>query len=309
MTTFSLAIHGGAGTILKKNLTIEIETNYLNALDRAIEVGYSILENGGSSLDAVEKAVIALEDNPLFNAGKGSVFTENEQHEMDAAIMDGFQKKAGAVALVTGVKNPISLARLVMEKSGVVFLAGQGAVAFAKQNNCRFESENYFYDAFRHHQWMEVKNSGAIQLDHTPSEDKKFGTVGAVALDKYGNVAAATSTGGLTNKKQGRIGDSPIIGVGTYANNSTCAVSCTGSGEFFMRGVVAYDVSCLMEYKGLSLKEACDEVIHSRLIQLGGLGGLIGVDSLGNIALSFNTEGMYRGYKSSNGNTYKGIYT
>ena len=307
MSKISIAIHGGAGTILRKDLTPEKETAYLAALNDALTAGYLVLEKGGSSLDAVEQAVISLENTPLFNAGKGSVFTEKGTHEMDASIMEGKTKMAGAVSLITGIKNPVSLARLVMEKSEHVFMAGAGALEFAKIHHCPTKAPEYFYDDFRHKQWLEVKGSDTFQLDHASTKDKKFGTVCAVAIDVNGNIAAATSTGGMTNKKFGRVGDSPMIGAGTYANNETCGISCTGSGEFFIRGVVAYDVSCLMEYKGLSLQEACDTVVKDRLLKIGGDGGLIGVDKFGNLAFSFNTEGMYRGKKTSK-ETYVGIY-
>lgn len=307
MSKIAIAIHGGAGTILRKDLTSEKEVAYKAALNHALAAGYAVLEKGGSSLDAVEQAVISLENTPLFNAGKGSVFTEKGTHEMDASIMEGKTKMAGAVSLITGIKNPISLARLVMEKSEHVFMAGSGALEFAKLHHCPTETPAYFHDDFRHKQWLEVKGSDTFQLDHAANKDKKFGTVGAVAIDVNGNIAAATSTGGMTNKKFGRVGDSPMIGAGTYANNETCGVSCTGSGEFFIRGVVAYDVSCLMEYKGLSLQEACDTVVKDRLLKIGGDGGLIGVDKFGNLAFSFNTEGMYRGKKTSE-ETYVGIY-
>lgn len=301
----SIAIHGGAGTLIRGKMTPEKEKSYRNTLQAALDGGYAILNNGGTALDAVEKAVIIMEDSPLFNAGKGSVFTANGTHEMDAAIMEGKNLQAGAVSLITGIKNPVSLARLVMEKSPYVLLAGQGAMDFAKYHDFKFEEEEYFYDEFRFQQWQEIKDSDKIKLDHS---DSKFGTVGAVACDLNGNVAAATSTGGMTNKNWGRIGDSPLTGIGNYANNKTCAVSCTGSGEYFMRAVVAYDVSCLMEYKNLSLKEAAEEVIHNRLLKLNGDGGLIAVDSSGNIALPFNTEGMYRGLRTSTGENKVAIY-
>ncbi|MFK7757642.1 MAG: isoaspartyl peptidase/L-asparaginase family protein [Flavobacteriales bacterium] len=291
----SLAIHGGSGTILKSMLTTEQEIAYRAALELSLDRGKVILENGGSSLDAVSASVAVLEDSHLFNAGKGSVYTSVGTQEMDASIMNGADQKAGAVAMVKGVKNPIKLARLVMEKSEHVLLAAEGAEEFAKAQGVTFESPEYFHDEFRYNQWQSVKGTDKTQLDHTPIVDEKFGTVGAVAVDASGNVAAATSTGGMTNKKFGRVGDSPIIGSGTYANNKTCAVSCTGSGEYFLRGVVAYDVSCLMEYKGLSLAEATKTVIQDRLLKLGGDGGLIAVDQLGNVSLEFNTEGMYRG--------------
>lgn len=308
INNFSLVIHGGAGTIFKKDMTSEKEASYKSVLNNALEVGFNILSKAGSSVDAVEQAIIVLENSPLFNAGKGSVFTNKESHEMDAAIMEGKEKKAGAVSLINGIKNPISLARKVMEKSEHVFLAGDGAMEFAKLNNCKMESAEYFHDDYRYKQLQSVKETNSFQLDHFSIKDEKFGTVGAVAIDSFGNIAAATSTGGMTNKKFGRIGDSPIIGSGTYANNNTCGVSCTGSGEFFIRAVVAYDVSCLIEYKNLSLQVACDTVIHDRLLKIGGDGGLIAIDKNGNICFSFNTEGMYRGYSLSNGKTFTGIY-
>lgn len=306
--TFSIAIHGGAGTLLKGQMTEEKEAAYKNALERALTEGYKVLENGGTSVDAVEKAVIILENSPLFNAGKGSVFTAEGTHEMDAAIMEGNKLQAGAVSLITGIANPISLARTIMDKSEHVFLAGEGALEFAKINGFTLEPESYFYDELRYNQWQEIKGSDNFQLDHSVKKDSKFGTVGAVACDKNGNVAAATSTGGMTNKKWGRVGDSPMIGSGNYANNKTCAISCTGSGEFFIRGVVAYDVSCLMEYKGMSLEDASSEVINKRILEIGGDGGLIAVDAKGNISMPFNTEGMYRACKSSNGLEEIAIY-
>lgn len=308
MKTFSIAIHGGAGTLVKGMMTPELESKYKIALKLALDSGYSILEKGGTATEAVEKAVIVLEDSPLFNAGKGSVFTATESHEMDASIMDGKTLNAGAVSLISGIKNPIRLARDVMEKSEHVFLAGAGAMQFAKELNYPTENKSYFYDEFRHNQWLEIKDTDNFQLDHATKKDSKFGTVGAVACDQNGNIAAATSTGGMTNKKWGRVGDSPMIGCGNYANNKTCAISCTGSGEFFIRGVVAYDVACLIEHKKLSLEKACDEVINKRILEIGGDGGLIAVDTHGNIAMPFNTEGMYRACKSSNGKEEVSIY-
>ncbi len=308
MNPFSIVIHGGAGTLLRGQMTADKEAAYKNALAHAINAGHAILANGGHAIDAVNVAVQSLEDSPLFNAGKGSVFTAAGTHEMDASIMDGATLKAGAVSLVTGIKNPIHLARDVMEKSGHVFLAGEGAMAFAKSLDYEILEEDYFYDPLRYAQWQELKGSVDYQLDHSTSKKSKFGTVGAVACDKNGNLAAATSTGGMTNKKWGRIGDTSIIGAGNYANNATCAVSCTGSGEYFIRGVAAYDVSCLMEYKGLSLKKAAEEVIHTRLLKAGGDGGLIAVDNQGNVALPFNTEGMYRAYHTSVGEDKIRIY-
>ncbi|MEZ4803363.1 MAG: isoaspartyl peptidase/L-asparaginase [Gelidibacter sp.] len=308
MNNFAIAIHGGAGTLVKGMMTPELEARYKSALKNALSEGYNLLGHGGTALDAVELAVKLLEDSPLFNAGKGSVFTAEETHEMDASIMDGKTLNAGAVSLITGIKNPVSLARDVMEKSDHVFLAGEGAMQFAKQLNYNLEDASYFYDEFRHKQWLEIKDTDQFQLDHSKKKDSKFGTVGAVACDKDGNIAAATSTGGMTNKKWGRVGDSPMIGAGTYANNKTCAVSCTGSGEYFIRGVVAYDVSCLMEFKGLTVEEASNEVIQKRVLEIGGDGGLIAIDSKGNIAMPFNTEGMYRAFKTSKGAQKISIY-
>jgi len=308
MNTFSIAIHGGAGTLVKGMMTTELEKQYKAALKEALYAGYSVLESGETSIEAVEKAVIVLEDSHLFNAGKGAVFTADETHEMDASIMNGKNLNAGAVSLISGIKNPISLAYDVMEKSEHVFLAGEGAIQFAKMNNFAIEPASYFYDDFRHKQWLEIKDTDSFQLDHSKKKDSKFGTVGAVACDADGNIAAATSTGGMTNKRFGRIGDSPVIGAGNYANNKTCAISCTGSGEFFIRGVVAYDVACLIEHKEMSLLEAANEVIHKRILEIGGDGGLIAVDSKGNVAMPFNTEGMYRATKSSNGKEEISIY-
>lgn len=308
MNNFSLAIHGGAGTLLRGQMTPAKENEYTAALQQALDAGHIILRKAGSALDAVEAAVRVLEDCPLFNAGRGSVFTADGTHQMDAAIMEGRNRNAGAVSLITGIRNPISLARDVMEKSNHVFLAGDGAMHFAKTLGYTLEEPSYFHNDLRHKQWLDLHDSEAFQLDHSDKKDSKFGTVGAVACDVHGNLAAATSTGGMTNKKWGRVGDSPMIGAGTYANNATCAISCTGSGEFFIRGVVAYDVSCLMEYRGLSLADAAHEVIQNRVLQLGGDGGLIAVDAQGNIAMPFNTEGMYRGFVTSGGKTGVAIY-
>jgi L-asparaginase / beta-aspartyl-peptidase len=303
----SIVIHGGAGTILRSTMTPDKEKAYQKALSEALNLSYQILENGGTALDAVEYAVCALEDCPLFNAGKGSVFTATGEHELDASIMDGKTLGAGAAAGVKGVKNPVSLARLIMEKSGHVILASKGAEEFAKSMNCEFCDEDYFYDEFRFQQWQDLKDTDSFQLDHSKDE-RKFGTVGAVAFDKDGNLAAATSTGGMTNKRFGRVGDSPIIGAGTYADNRYCAVSCTGSGEFFIRSVVAYDVCAQMQYGGNSLDDACKNTIHKRLGEIGGDGGLIAIDNAGNICMEFNTEGMYRACKNSNGIEQISIY-
>jgi beta-aspartyl-peptidase (threonine type) len=295
MGNIVIAIHGGAGTILRSAMTPEREKAYQAALTAALHAGYDVLKKGNSSLDAVQAAVIALEDSPLFNAGKGSVFTHDGSHEMDASVMEGRTLMAGAVAGVQNVKNPVLLARTIMDESEYVFLSGKGAEEFAVKKNIQMENDDYFFDKFRYDQLIEIRGKGTVQLDHS---DKKFGTVGAVATDVHGNLAAATSTGGMTNKHYNRIGDTPMIGSGNYANNNTCAVSCTGHGEYFIRAVVAYDVSCLMEYKGLSLKDACNQVVHDKLLKIGGEGGLVAVDRNGNYELVFNSEGMYRGFKN-----------
>src|ERR1700741_1267329 len=308
MSKYAIAIHGGAGTILKSTMTAEKELAYKTALQDAIVAGENVLKTGGSSLDAVEKAIISLENNPLFNAGKGAVFTNSGKNEMDASIMNGKDLTAGAVAGITNIKNPISLSRAVMEKSEHVFLAGPGAIEFAKKINAEFAPDDYFFVQMRYDQLQKAKESDTMILDHTDDNEKKFGTVGAVALDLNGNIAAGTSTGGMTNKKYGRVGDSPVIGAGTYANNNTCALSCTGHGELFIRSVVAYDISCLIEYKGLSLKQACDLVVMDKLVKIGGEGGLIALDSKGDIELPFNSEGMYRAKKTSDSDIYIGIY-
>ena len=307
MSKYAIAIHGGAGTILQSEMTAEKEKAYKDGLQEAIEAGEKVLSAGGSSLDAVQSAIIKLEDNPLFNAGKGSVFTNEGKNEMDASIMEGLTLKAGAVAGVANIKNPIVLAGAVMDKSEHLLLAGKGAVEFARRNNIEMMDDDYFRTMQRWQQLEQAKAEGTILLDHTKANNKK-GTVGCVALDIQGNIAAGTSTGGMTNKMFGRVGDSPIIGAGTYANNKTCAVSCTGHGEFFLRAVVAYDISCLMEYKGLSLKEACALVVHDKLVKLGGEGGLIALDAIGNIELSFNSDGMYRAMKKSDEALFIGIY-
>lgn len=292
-----ISIHGGAGTILKSKMTPEKEENYINALKEALLAGWEILQSGTSSLDAVQESIRIMEDNPLFNAGKGSVFTNEGNHKMDASIMDGKTLKAGAVSSICNVKNPVLLARKIMDESEFVYLSGKGAEEFAKLINLKFEKDEYFYDEFRYQQHQKALLENRIQLDHYENEDdteKKFGTVGAVALDSKGNLAAGTSTGGMTNTKFGRIGDSPIIGAGTYANNKTCAVSCTGDGEYFIRSVTAYDVSALMEYRSLSLEEATKIVVHEKLKQIKGEGGLIAIDRNCNIQMSFNSQGMYR---------------
>ncbi len=303
-----IAIHGGAGTILKEELTDDLENKYKNGLENALSKGREVLEKSGSSIDAVSRAVVELENNPLFNAGKGSVFNHLGKHEMDASIMNGKDLNAGAVCCIDRFKNPIIVARHVMENSEHVMLTGKGAIQFAKEMKCETAEETYFFDQFRYDQWLSIKDSDQFQLDHSKKNPKKFGTVGAVALDMQGNLAAATSTGGMTNKKYGRIGDSSLIGAGNYANNNTCAVSCTGSGEFFIRQVTAYDVSCLMEMGQMDLKTATSRVIHDRIKKIGGDGGLIAIDKKGNIEMPFNTEGMYRASWSKNENTLIAIY-
>ncbi|MEO8765368.1 MAG: isoaspartyl peptidase/L-asparaginase [Ginsengibacter sp.] len=310
----SIAIHGGAGTILQELMTAEMEASYRRALQDALDAGYAVLATGGTATQAVKAAVLVMEDNALFNAGKGSVFTKEGLHEMDAAIMDGVSLNAGAVAGVRNIRNPIELASEVMLHSGHVFLCGKGAYDFAVRQGIKVEPDEYFYADFRYNQWQEVRDSDAYQLDHTiekanrSPEGKKFGTVGAVACDSAGNIAAATSTGGMTNKQFGRIGDSALIGAGNYANNKTCAISCTGHGEIFIKAVAAYDVSCLMEYKNRTLREACDEVVMKKLVAMQGEGGLVGMDRKGNAALVFNSAGMYRGLKDSEGLNVIAIY-
>jgi L-asparaginase / beta-aspartyl-peptidase len=314
MQKFSIAIHGGAGTIIKEDMTPELEAEYRKALKESLEAGYSVLSAGGSAVDAVKAAVVVMEDNVLFNAGRGSVFTNKGLHEMDAAIMNGNTLNAGAVAGVRNIRNPVNLAEKVMLHSGHVFLSGEGANEFAVTQGMKLEPDEYFYSDYRYNQWQEIKDSDSYQLDHSVDKtestlkDKKFGTVGAVACDSHGNVAAATSTGGMTNKQYGRIGDSPMIGAGTYANNKTCAISCTGHGEIFIKAVAAYDVSCLMECKNMNLQEACEEVVMKKLVALNGDGGLIGVDAKGNAAMVFNSAGMYRGFKNSDGDYLIAIY-
>jgi len=309
-STYSIAIHGGAGTILKSEMTLEKELAYKAALTQAIQSGEKILMQKGSAIDAVEAAIVELENSPLFNAGCGAVFTHQETHEMDASIMRGDNLMAGAVAGIKNIKNPILLSRKVMENSEHVMLCGEGAGIFAKKMGFEFTPDSYFFTEQRHEQWKKAVAEDTIALDHNiKTNEKKFGTVGAVALDLYGNLAAGTSTGGMTNKKYGRVGDSPIIGAGTYANNTQCAISCTGHGEFFIKAVVAYDVFCLMEYKQLSLVEACHMVVRDKLVKIGGEGGLIAVDKEGNMSLCFNSDGMYRASVGLNKPLFIGIYT
>jgi L-asparaginase / beta-aspartyl-peptidase len=314
MKPFSIAIHGGAGTILKEDMTPELEAAYLKGLDDAVSAGYAVLEEGGSAVNAVKAAIVTLEDNLLFNAGRGSVFTKKGVQEMDAAIMCGIEKEAGSVAAVKNVRNPIELAAEVLLHSNHVFLSGKGANDFAIKQGIKLEPDEFFFSQFRYDQWKAIRDSDNYSLDHTHQgleelmKDKKFGTVGAVACDAEGNIAAGTSTGGMTNKKYGRIGDSPIIGAGTYADNKTCAISCTGHGEPFIKAVAAYDVAARMEYKNLSLHDAMNEVVHGKLIEMDGEGGMIGIDANGNVAMMFNSAGMYRATINTKGEKSIGIY-
>jgi beta-aspartyl-peptidase (threonine type) len=312
----TLVIHGGAGNITPAIMSEEQEEQYRAGLKNALDTGYAILNGGGTSMDAVVAAICALEDEPLFNAGRGAVFTKKGLNEMDAAIMDGSNLMAGAVAGVRNIKNPIRLAREVMLHSGHVFLSGNGAAEFALAQGIEIMPVAYFFNKSRYDQWVEIRDSDFYQLDHKednlkgplPNTDHKFGTVGAVACDAQGNIAGGTSTGGMTNKRFGRIGDSPVIGAGTYANNRTCAISCTGHGEYFLRAVVAHDVSCLMEYKGLSLHDACNTVIKNKLVKMGGEGGLIAVDAQGNYDFCFNSAGMYRAVRNNEGKEEVAFY-
>lgn len=317
----AIAIHGGAGTITKSSMTPEVEKQYRDELTEALLAGYTVLKNGGSSLDAIESAIHVMEDSPLFNAGKGAVFTHEGTNELDAAIMDGSTLKAGAVAGLKHIKNPISLARLVMEKSPHVMMVGSGAESFALSQGMDTVPQSYFYTERR---WQSLQRAleedkkledslkrGKKINELLPSPETpghKYGTVGCVALDNRGMLAAGTSTGGLTDKRYGRVGDSPIIGAGTYANNATCAVSATGTGEYFIRSVVAHDISALMEYKGMSVQDAADEVVMKKLVAMQGDGGVIAMDHNGNIAMPFNTEGMYRAYINKDGKPVVLIY-
>ncbi|HEX8255797.1 MAG TPA: isoaspartyl peptidase/L-asparaginase, partial [Thermoanaerobaculia bacterium] len=296
-----LVIHGGAGTITRQSMTAEVEKQYREALELALKTGHAILAKGGSSLDAVEATIRVMEDSPLFNAGKGSVFTHDGKNEMDASIMDGRTKAAGSVAGVTIIRNPITAARAVMEKSEHVMMVGRGAELFATQQGLEIVDPSYFWTERR---WKSLQNELMKEKPRAVldfADEKKFGTVGAVALDQKGDLAAATSTGGMTNKKYGRVGDAPIIGAGTYAENESCAVSATGHGEFFIRWTVAYDIAALVKYRGLSVAEAGNEVIHKKLAPVKGEGGVIILDRQGNFAMPFNSEGMYRGNIGTDG--------
>ncbi|MFC5271425.1 isoaspartyl peptidase/L-asparaginase family protein [Adhaeribacter terreus] len=311
----TLVIHGGAGNISKQNLTPEKEKAYQEGLNAALTAGYAVLEKGGTSLDAVEAAIRVMEDNPLFNAGKGAVFTNDGKNELDAAIMDGATLKAGSVAGVSTIRNPVSAARAVMERSPHVMLVRRRAEKFAQEQKLEIVSPEYFYTEPRYKQLQKAREEDNQKLDHSSDttgstlpillEGKKFGTVGAVALDKYGNLAAATSTGGMTNKRYGRVGDAPIIGAGTYANNQTCAVSATGHDEYFIRYTVASDISALMQYKHKSVGKAAEKVVLEKLVKAGGEGGVIALNRKGKFAMPFNSSGMFRGYKNANASEVK----
>lgn len=325
--TFGIVIHGGAGTILKENMTDSLEKAYQIKLEEAIRVGHELLKNGGSAMEAVTKTINVLEDSPLFNAGKGAVFTHEETNELDASVMDGSNLNAGAVAGVTRIKNPINLALEVMNNSPHVLLAGKGAETFAQEKGFEMMDPSYFYTENRFQSLQKVKqremalrpfssaqDSGTLaqelinNFDDPFIKNSKFGTVGCAALDKNGNLAAGTSTGGMTNKRWNRIGDAPIIGAGTYANNATCAVSSTGWGEYFIRAMVAHDISAMMEYKGISLEEAAVDVIQNKVPELGGNGGIVAIDKDGNVSMEFNTAGMYRAHMNAEGVLVIGIY-
>lgn len=310
-----MVIHGGAGTILKKNMTPETERAYRDVLEDSLRRGLDILKKGGTSLSAVETAIKVMEDSPLFNAGKGAVFTHDGRNELDASIMDGKSRAAGAVAGVTIVKNPISAARAVMEKSPHVMMAGRGADLFATQQGLEIVDPSYFWTERR---WKDLqrklmeeekaRKSSENRLREATFSEHKFGTVGAVAVDQSGNIAAGTSTGGTTNKRFGRVGDSPIIGAGTFADNESCAVSGTGDGEYFIRYTVAHDIAALVKYRGLSVRDAAREVVHRTLKNAGGEGGVIAIDRKGNFAMEFNSEGMYRGWIGQDGVPHVAIY-
>lgn len=304
--TYALAIHGGCGNVVRGRFNEEQEQAYLKTLHESLRNGQQILEEGESALQAIESAIRILEDSPLFNAGRGSVFTHLGTHEMDASLMDGNRRRAGAVTGVKRLRNPISAARSIMEHSSHVMLAGAGAEAFAEQQGLEFVTPDWLFDQTRWDQYQKALGENRQFMDHA-SDDQKYGTVGAVALDRHGNLAAGSSTGGITNKKHGRIGDSPIIGAGTYADNATCAISCTGEGEYFIRDVTAHRVSALMEYAGNNLSEAAANAMKS-LEQIGGHGGFIGVDQSGNIVMPFNTQGMFRGSVSEDGKLFVKMY-
>jgi L-asparaginase / beta-aspartyl-peptidase len=314
----ALAIHGGAGTIKRENMSPEREKEYRAKLEESLEAGYAILDAGGTALDAVIEAVKVMEDSPLFNAGHGAVFTNEGKNELDAAIMDGSNRNAGAVAGITTVKNPITAALAVMDNSPHVFMVGKGAEQFAEEQGLEIVDPEYFRDETRYQQLQKIKDTEKQMLDHSAIlqmeqedpyfKDRKFGTVGAVAVDRNGNIAAATTTGGMTNKRYGRVGDVPIIGAGTYADNATCAVSATGHGEYFIRTVVGHEIASQMRYANKSLKDAADDVVNKQLVEMNGEGGVIAIDKDGNISMPFNSAGMYRGYIRAKGEGKTFIY-
>ncbi len=307
----TLVIHGGAGTITRDAMSADMESEYRAKLSESLNAGYQVLENGGSSLDAIIEAIQVLEESPLFNAGKGAVFTHEGRNELDASIMDGKTGMAGAIAGVSNIKSPISAARAVMENSPHVMMSGQGAEQFALEQGLEIVEPDYFHTDKRYQQLQDVlekENNEGTSAYLYENPDRKFSTVGAIALDKDGNIAAGTSTGGMTNKRYGRIGDSPIIGAGTYADNTTCGVSSTGHGEFFIRNIVAYDIAALMKYKNMSLNDAAEEVVNNKLAAINGSGGIVSLDRAGNVAMKFNTEGMYRGYINEKGSPQVFIY-
>jgi len=303
-----IAIHGGAGVIDRAQMTPERESSYRSGLAAALDGGYAILERGGSSLDAVVEAVRLLEDDPQFNAGRGAVLTHEGEAELDASIMDGAGPRAGAVAGIRHIRNPIGLARLIMEKSRHVMLIGEGAEEFGREQGLELVPNSYFRTPYREQELQRAIRRELLDEAGPAAAGTITGTVGAVAIDEAGNLAAATSTGGMTNKRYGRVGDSPIIGAGTYANNASCAVSATGSGEFFIRSVVAHDIHALLQYKQLALQDAAREVVQVKLKRLGGEGGIIAIDRTGQIVLEFNSEGMFRGARDSRGRREIGIY-
>jgi beta-aspartyl-peptidase (threonine type) len=298
---WAIVVHGGAGGGSRENISPERQAEYMEAVEYALQTGSEILKNGGSSLDAITAAIITMEDNPIFNAGRGAVFTERGNNELDASIMDGRDRNAGAVAGVTNIKNPITAARAVMSSSPHVMLAGEGAEKFAAEHGLEIVDTSWFFTQSR---WNSLQRAKERDKEQT----QKHGTVGCAALDMHGNLAAGTSTGGMTNKMHGRIGDAPVIGAGTYASNNTCAVSATGHGEFFIRNVVSYDIAALMEYAGLDLQQAADSVIYGKLLPIGGNGGIIAVDYMGNVAMPFNTSSMIRGYFKSNGESEVSLF-
>jgi beta-aspartyl-peptidase (threonine type) len=305
----AIAIHGGSGTIRKNDFTDAREQEIRETLEQAVKAGHAILASGGSSLDAITLAITILEDSPHFNAAKGAVFNAEGKNELDASIMDGSNLDAGAVAAVHNIRNPVLLARKVMTDSVHVMLMGEGAEVFARNHGIKFEDDEYFFTDYRWQQLQTAKasaNPETYLLSETP--DRWFSTVGAVAVDSAGNLAAATSTGGMTNKRWGRVGDSPIIGAGTYADNRSCAVSATGHGEYFIRATVARDICSRVQYQGASLADAADDVVNGQLKEMGGSGGIIAVDPKGNISMTFNTTGMYRASVDTDGTVHVGIY-